>query len=47
VLAVVPLSVTMFGETVQVEDGGPPLQLNETVWLDAVPGVNDMANVAG
>jgi len=47
VLAAVPLNVIEFGETVQVEDGGPPLQVNARVWLDAVPGVNDTVNVAG
>jgi hypothetical protein len=43
----VPFNVTVPGETVQVEPGGPPLQVSETVWVAAVPGMNDTANVAG
>ena len=43
----VPFNVTVPGETVQVEAGGPPLQVSETVWLAAVPGVNDTSNAAG
>jgi len=42
----VPLNVTVPGETVQVEAGGPPLQVSETVWVAAVPGMNDRANAA-